>query len=1133
MSQGNMVGQTLGQYQLRELLGVGGMGSVYRAYQVNLKREVAIKIISPELVNNAELMARFIREAEISAQLEHANIVPIHDFGTQSGVTYVVMRLLTGGSLSRRIEQRVEDNRPPISLGETADLLKQVASALDYAHSRNVIHRDIKPANIMFDNQGKPHVVDFGIAKLTRGGTSFTQTGMAMGTPNFMPPEQWRGEELTPQADQYALAVMVYQLLTGRVPFDGDSAFVLMHKHLHEMPTPLNVFRPDIPPAVMMVINRALAKDYQQRFQSCTVFAQAFEGAIAGNMGQPTGMFVFPVRPTAPMGKNPAFTPSNIPFSTQSKTNSKNIWIGGVVVGLLVIFVVLGLLLSGNNPNNTDTPDDTPTQANSVVILSNPTDTPDLNLTWTATPDEPSSTPTETVTLDSRSIAQTLVVEQANATGTADSITATINAELTLIRLEMQFADETATATLWTKTPTATPTITPSATATQTPSATPTDTPTVTPSSTITATATDTPSITPTETTTATHTPTPSATATLTPTSTHTPTDTPTFTPSPTGTPTSTATLTLTPTQTPTATLTFTPSPTPMATATPEVQVTTQNVVLSSQRVNVRPDPSTNNPATGILEPSEEGVIIGEQIGSDNILWYNIQYSNNGVETTGWVRSDLVNTDTRVNWTPIEQEFDGVVMVLVPAGCFMMGSDDGESNKQPVHQQCFDEPFWIDKYEVTQAQFTQLGGQKANLNGFIGDNLPVEQITWFEARDYCENNRGGRLPTEREWEYAARGPNNLIYPWGNDFVADNVVYRENSNSQTAPVGSRTGGVSWIGAMDMAGNVLEWVSSLYVPYPYNSENTNDNTSTRVRRGGSWGNIFTSVRSVDRGVGFPSSWDNFVGLRCVRSAISVDVATEQLPSVVSTEVPSSQELGFVPITRNEDWTPIEQEFDGVVMVLVPAGCFMMGSDDGDSDEQPVHQQCFDEPFWIDKYEVTQAQFAQLGGRKAGANYFTGDNLPVERINWFEARDYCVNNRGGRLPTEREWEYAARGPNNLIYPWGNTFVADNVFYSLNSSRQIAPVGSHIDGVSWVGAMDMSGNVWEWTSSLLEPYEYDGDDGRECDTGSDIYVLRILRGGAWNGNINNVRTSARNWNSPNYVNSINGFRCTRSYNP
>jgi len=244
------------------------------------------------------------------------------------------------------------------------------------------------------------------------------------------------------------------------------------------------------------------------------------------------------------------------------------------------------------------------------------------------------------------------------------------------------------------------------------------------------------------------------------------------------------------------------------------------------------------------------------------------QQSIDNATTTQVANTGVVTRNE--DWTPQEQDFDGVMMVLVPAGCFDMGSTTGGNEEAPVHEQCFDTPFWIDKYEVTQAQFAEFGGQKANANYFIGDDLPVEQITWFEARDYCEL-RGGRLPTEREWEYAARGPNNLTYPWGNDFVADNVVYSNNSNRRTAPVGSRAGGVSWVGAIDMSGNVLEWVSSLYGAYPYDEtdENISNNSSVRVLRGGSWYSILTDVRSVYRGGSTPTVRGIDVGLRCVRS------------------------------------------------------------------------------------------------------------------------------------------------------------------------------------------------------------------------------------------------------------------------
>jgi len=199
-------------------------------------------------------------------------------------------------------------------------------------------------------------------------------------------------------------------------------------------------------------------------------------------------------------------------------------------------------------------------------------------------------------------------------------------------------------------------------------------------------------------------------------------------------------------------------------------------------------------------------------------------------------------------------------------------------------------------------------------------------------------------------------------------------------------------------------------------------------------------------------------------------------------------------------------------------------MMGSSDGGSDEQPVHEQCFDAPFWIDKYEVTQAQLDELGF--ANSNLFDGDNRPAEQITWFEANEFCQL-RNSQLPTEREWEYVARGVESWIYPWGNEFIGDNVVYSSNSDNQTAEVGSHPNGVSWVGAMDMSGNVWEWVSSLYESYPYDAGDGREADTGERTDVFRVLRGGAFNFNTDDLRSADRNWVSPINANNFLGFRC------
>lgn len=305
----NLSGRTFGQYELRELMGVGGMGAVYRAYQSGLDREVAVKVLPRALAAESGYIERFIREARTAALLEHPHIVRIYDYGTQGDISYLVMALLRGGSLSQRLAQREEIKRSTASLGEVAAMLNQIASALDYAHHEGVLHRDIKPANIMFDSQGRSYLTDFGIAKLMGATTALTGTGVAMGSPSYMPPEQWAGQDLGPAADQYALGVTIYQTIAGRLPFEADSAAQLMYKHFHEEPTPLSITRADIPTALMIVLSRAMAKSPESRFPNLTQFAQAFESAIEGNMGEPTGFFQYKLKPERPRPSGAQPTP--------------------------------------------------------------------------------------------------------------------------------------------------------------------------------------------------------------------------------------------------------------------------------------------------------------------------------------------------------------------------------------------------------------------------------------------------------------------------------------------------------------------------------------------------------------------------------------------------------------------------------------------------------------------------------------------------------------------------------------------------------------------------------------------------------------------------------------------------------
>lgn len=219
---------------------------------------------------------------------------------------------------------------------------------------------------------------------------------------------------------------------------------------------------------------------------------------------------------------------------------------------------------------------------------------------------------------------------------------------------------------------------------------------------------------------------------------------------------------------------------------------------------------------------------------------------------------------------------------------------------------------------------------------------------------------------------------------------------------------------------------------------------------------------------------------------------------------------------------DWTPTFRTFDGVEMALVPAGCFVMGSDTGETDERPVAEQCVTTPFWIDRYEVTNLQYGSTGA-------FAGDNRPRDSVTWYEATAFCAG-RGGRLATEMEWEYAARGTANRVYPWGNAFEANNLWFDANSSYQTADVGTHPTGASWVGAEDLSGNLWEWTSSVYRFYPYSAADGRES---PDEPLPRVVRGGSWVSDSAMVRGANRAAFEAAQRDPNNGFRCVRDDAP
>jgi serine/threonine-protein kinase len=259
-------------YELEGEIGRGGMSVVYRARDRRLNRPVAIKVLPPELAHDQAIRARFTREAQTSAQLSHAHIVPIYDVGEREGIAYFVMALVTGGNLATILTR--EPRQP---LEEARRILAEVADALAYAHLRGVIHRDIKPDNILLDRQtGRAMVTDFGIAWAMEAGARLTATGIAVGTPTYMSPEQAVGErELDGRSDIYSTGVLGYQMLTGRVPFEAGNAMALLLKHVTERPRAIADLRPETPRGLRETVERAMMKAPEDRWPTAAALRDA------------------------------------------------------------------------------------------------------------------------------------------------------------------------------------------------------------------------------------------------------------------------------------------------------------------------------------------------------------------------------------------------------------------------------------------------------------------------------------------------------------------------------------------------------------------------------------------------------------------------------------------------------------------------------------------------------------------------------------------------------------------------------------------------------------------------------------------------------------------------------------------
>jgi len=396
--------QKFGRYEIKAEIGRGGMATVYHAYDPRFEREVALKVLPSEMLHDPQFRTRFDREAKTIAMLEHPAIVPVYDFGEQDGQPYFVMRYMTGGSLSDRLK------KGPLSIPEAARILEHIAPALDEAHAKGIIHRDLKPGNILFDQYNEPYVSDFGIAKLSETQTNVTGSAI-VGTPAYMSPEQAQGEGIDGRSDIYGIGVILFEMLSGQQPYHGDTPMSVVVKHITDPVPHILDIRPDLPPGVEAIIEKAMAKDPNDRFQTVKALADALQAVARGESPDlgPAAVTQVAASKTV-ISKRAAQTLQGtvraIPPRQQTPAQGlvaprqgRALWFGlGAVVLLLCIASAGGAFIFRNRIPFLAAPVPTQTQTFSQVLptlTTRPVVNTPAPLPSTDTPAPPSPTPTE------------------------------------------------------------------------------------------------------------------------------------------------------------------------------------------------------------------------------------------------------------------------------------------------------------------------------------------------------------------------------------------------------------------------------------------------------------------------------------------------------------------------------------------------------------------------------------------------------------------------------------------------------------------------------------------------------------------------------------------------------------------
>ncbi len=762
-----MIGKEIGGFRIISEIGRGGMGVVYRAQQLSLQREVALKTLLPRLAENRDLLERFRREAEAASRINHPNLVQIYDFGEAEGTCYTAMELVRGEPLAQMLNRS-----PRLDLRTIASICRQVAEALEALHGAQIVHRDIKPSNVLVAKDGRVKITDFGIAVLLGDGrqTRLTSTGMVMGTAEYMSPEMARGESVDGRSDIYSLGVLMYEALAGHPPFTAETPLGVALKHLNEPPPPVRRHRPDVPDALDSIVARCLEKAPKDRPQSAADVGKEIEQVEldlefgrAGTTGLTSGIGAF------------HFATGELLAARETAEKEKTLLQRGIeALGRTVLNLPHGL----REPFTREIAALAPVKLRHDEVLEQLVELRKsrrdlLNSAEAyrrraeaarrdsarAFDEDRTEDVDELVRLEKRYAEQAVDLEK-EARG-MDSGVARLEETFREIKPEydrltehlelkkagwLRLRAEKARA--------------------------------------------------------------------------H-------------------------------------PLRSPMMVGSLTLLVLTVVIgaladwwILSREPVSFMPAPEPSRRPGRIRvtpPPPVRIAVMGELVPEG---WKGQKERIIVATRDGDVEKEIVYYINTV----------GMKFVKIPAGEFMMGSESGKEDEKPVHRVEIETPFFMSAHEV---QNLPLDGQ------------PRENVTWYEAREFCANMTAQegvtyRLPTEAEWEYACRAGSTTEYYWGDTPRLDCAWYFDGYSS---PHGGNLVGTklpnAW-GLYDMSGNVQEWCSSLYRPYPYQRNDGREESIRRVARvlrGGTARYQADRIRSASRQQSNPSQRSAYVGFRVV--------------------------------------------------------------------------------------------------------------------------------------------------------------------------------------------------------------------------------------------------------------------------